>query len=182
MPDKGNEIKFKNHKPSITAPFMIYADFEAFIIPISSCEPSSHESFTNKYEKHETDGSYYQIVCFDDKLHAPEPVIYRANSEDEDVSQIFVQMLGENIKNIYKEFDFVKKMIFTHEDKLKFIVEVFFWICKDSLNDDKVRDLCHFAGKYRGAAHYKCNLQFEKPKFSPIIFTTGLVMNLIYIR
>ena len=81
-------------------------------------------------------------------------------------------MLGENIKNIYKEFDFVKKMIFTHEDKLKFIVEVFFWICKDSL--------CHFAGKYRGAAHYKCNLQFEKPKFSPIIFTTGLVMNLIY--
>ena len=39
MPDKGNEIKFKNHKPSITAPFMIYADFEAFIIPISSCEP-----------------------------------------------------------------------------------------------------------------------------------------------
>ena len=50
-------------------------------------------------------------------------------------------MLGENIKNIYKEFDFVKKMIFTHEDKLKFIVEVFFWICKDSLNDDKVRHL-----------------------------------------
>lgn len=89
-------------------------------------------------------------------------------------------MLGENIKNIYKEFDFVKKMIFTHEDKLKFIVEVFFWICKDSLNDYKVRHLCHFAGKYRGAAHYKCNLQFEKPKFSPIIFTTGLVMNLIY--
>lgn len=89
-------------------------------------------------------------------------------------------MLGENIKNIYKEFDFVKIMIVTHEDKLKFIVEVFFWICKDSLNDDKVRDLCHLAGKYRGAAHYKCNLQFEKPKFSPIIYTTGLVMNLIY--
>lgn len=89
-------------------------------------------------------------------------------------------MLGENIKNIYKEFDFVKIMIVTHEDKLKFIVEVFFWICKDSLNDDKVRDLCHLAGKYRGAAHYKCNLQFEKPKFSPIIYTTELVMNLIY--
>ena len=25
-------------------------------------------------------------------------------------------------------------------------------------------------GKYRGAAHNKCNLQFKKPKFTPVIF------------
>ena len=34
----------------------------------------------------------------------------------------------------------------------------------------KVRDHCHFTGKYRGAAHVKCNLQFKKPKFTPVIF------------
>ena len=34
----------------------------------------------------------------------------------------------------------------------------------------KVRDHCHFTGKYRGAAHNICNLRFKKPKFTPVIF------------
>ena len=28
---------------------------------------------------------------------------------------------------------------------------------------------CHFTGRYRGAARYKCNLRFKKPKFTPVI-------------
>lgn len=35
---------------------------------------------------------------------------------------------------------------------------------------NKVRDHCHFTGKYRGAAHYLCNIQFKKPKFTPVVF------------
>ena len=27
----------------------------------------------------------------------------------------------------------------------------------------KVRDHCHYAGNYRGAAHSNCNLRHEKP-------------------
>ena len=46
-------------------------------------------------------GSVY-IVCFDGKLYSQEPVIYRAKSKDEDVAQIFVEMLEEIINNIYK--------------------------------------------------------------------------------
>ena len=37
-------------------------------------------------------------------------------------------------------------------------------------NDKKVRDHCHFTGKYRGAAHNKCNLDYEKAVFTPVIF------------
>ena len=32
-----------------------------------------------------------------------------------------------------------------------------------------MRDPCHFTRRYRGVAHYICNLQFKKPKFTPII-------------
>ena len=28
----------------------------------------------------------------------------------------------------------------------------------------KVRDYCHYTGKYRGAAHDICNLRYKKPK------------------
>ena len=34
----------------------------------------------------------------------------------------------------------------------------------------KVRDHCHFTGKYRGAAHNDCNLKCRKPLFIPVIF------------
>ena len=44
------------------------------------------------------------------------------------------------------------------------------WICKGELDYDKVRDHCHFTGRYRGAAHNKCNLNYRKPNFTPVVF------------
>ena len=43
-------------------------------------------------------------------------------------------------------------------------------ICDKELGDDKVRDHCHLTGKYRGAAHNKCNLKHRIPKHYPIFF------------
>ena len=37
----------------------------------------------------------------------------------------------------------------------------------------KVRYHCHFSGKYRGAAHIKCNLKYKVPKFIPVVFHNG---------
>lgn len=46
------------------------------------------------------------------------------------------------------------------------------WICHgEFMKDDKrVRGHCHYTGKYRGAAHGKCNLKYKKPKFTPVVF------------
>lgn len=82
-------------------------------------------------------------------------MIYRPKSESEDVAQIFIEVLKENIKNIHKEFDFAKKMIFTCKDGLKFKKAKQSWICKGldcfaaQPKADKVRDHCHFTGKSR---------------------------------
>ena len=59
------------------------------------------------------------------RLYSQEPVIYRENSEDEDVAQIFVE-----IKNIHREFDFAK-MFFTDEDRREFHDATHSWICSD---------------------------------------------------
>ena len=37
----------------------------------------------------------------------------------------------------------------------------------------KVRDHCHYTGKYRGAAHNICNLRHKMPKEIPIVFHNG---------
>ena len=43
-------------------------------------------------------------------------------------------------------------------------------ICKGPLTGETVRDHDHLTGKFRGATHSQCNLQYQLPKFVPVIF------------
>ena len=52
------------------------------------------------------------------------------------------------------------------------ICEKKFGVDKDDENykdKRKVKDHCHYTGKFRGAAHSKCNLNYKVPKDIPII-------------
>ena len=54
----------------------------------------------------------------------------------------------------------------TEEEKHLFQKSNNSWICKKIINNDeeKVRDHCHVTGKFRGAAHESCNLNFKLTK------------------
>ena len=39
----------------------------------------------------------------------------------------------------------------------------------------KVRDHCPYTGKYKGAAHSKCSLEYKKVKEIPVVFHNGSV-------
>ena len=169
------EISFKNWNRMMKVPFVIYADFEAFLVNTDSCEPDNRSSFTEKYQKHQPCGFCYKIVCPEEieKLMPKsllKPLVYRAKNTDEDVAQIFVNQLEMDICKIFKVFDCHKKMIFTRKDKEEFNKSTNCWICNGLLGEDRVRDHCHFTGKFRGAAHNICNLKFKKPKFTPVFF------------
>ena len=44
-------------------------------------------------------------------------------------------------------------------------------ICfKEFKDKGKVRDHCHYTGKYRGAAHFGCNLLYKIPSYIPVVF------------
>ena len=49
--------------------------------------------------------------------------------------------------------------------------------CKKEFSTDKkyrkVRDHCHYTGKFRGATHSICNLRYKIPKEIPILFHNG---------
>ena len=44
------------------------------------------------------------------------------------------------------------------------------WICEKLIEDEKVRDHCHITGKFRGAAHWNCNVNLQLTKKVPLIF------------
>lgn len=39
-----------------------------------------------------------------------------------------------------------------------------------TMNEDRVHDHCHLTGRYRGAAHQYCNLQYTNSRVIPVVF------------
>ena len=136
MPEKGSFISFIHHNRSIKVPFVVYADFESFTEEIPISKQNEKFSFTQKYQKHKPSGFCFKIVCFDERYNQ-KPVLFRARSEDEDVSAIFVEMLERDIKRIQEKFDFSKKMIFSLKDKDDFEKAKICWICQKEFGSEK---------------------------------------------
>ena len=74
----------------------------------------------------------------------------------------------------------------TDEENISYLKQEVCHICKKELIFDidscgenvytkygRVRDHCHYTGKYRGAAHNMCSLRYKTPKELPIVFHNG---------
>ena len=66
-------------------------------------------------------------------------------------------------------------IIFKDKEREQFNEETRCWICKGEFDDNdknkkKVQGHCHFTGRYRGATHNLCNLNYRKPNFTPVVF------------
>ena len=174
MPPQNTMLGFKNYHKQLPIPFVVYADFECFTKPINTCSPNPKKSYNYNYQKHEPSG-----FCFYIKGIVPgikfAPIIYTKTKDSDNISKIFVTELAKVTNKIYK--DFYQRPIpvqLTHTEKISFDEAKTCHICKKELltdnGFDKVRDHCHFTGKYRGAAHNSCNLQCRKPMILPVIF------------
>ena len=66
---------------------------------------------------------------------------------------------------------FNKNLIMSEEEHL-FQQSNSCWICEELIDndDEKVRDHCHVTGKFRGAAHWSCNINPQLTKKVPVIF------------
>jgi len=176
LPEVGSTLGFKNYFKSMRVPFVVYADFESFLKPISGYQPNPEESYTNMLQKHTPSSFCYHIKCFDDKVYQQDPVTFTAENEDDDVAQILVDTLEQDIKNIYQRFKFAKMMEKLTNIEQKEYDKATCYICEGAEGEFgkdkylKVRDHCHLTGKFRGAAHRICNLKYRVPKFFPVLF------------
>ena len=72
-----------------------------------------------------------------------------------------------------------KRMVsLTTKEKIHYNKQKICYICKKEFNNNdkkqqKVKDHCHYTGKYRGATHNICNLRYKVPKEIPVVFHNG---------
>ena len=169
MPPPGTLLKFKNFLHSEKAPFSIYADFESLIKSLHSCDPDPNKSYTKKCQKHKPISICYFIKSFNESVYESRLRTYTKTKEEEpEAEDIFIKWLEEDVKAIANIKP--KDMIFTKENEQQFNKALNCWICGESLGNDRVRDHCHYTGKYRGAAHNSCNLKYRTPKSIPVFF------------
>ena len=170
MPEPNTFLHFKNYYKQLPVPFVVYADFECFTKPMNSCSPNPKDSYNYNYQLHEPSGFCIYVKGIVPGIHI-KPITYTKTSEDDNVAKIFVEKLEEVTKGIYNDFyKRFKSLKMSAKDQKLFNEAKTCHICSLELKDDKVRDHCHFTGKYRGAAHNKCNLKCRKLKVLPVIF------------
>ena len=170
-----NIIKYNHGEKSMKLPFVIYADLECLLEKISTCENNPNESSTTKINKH-TPSSYsiFTSCSFDESKNQLN--YYRGK----DHMKKFCKDLREHATRIinYEKKRMVpltkKEEICYNKQKICYIC----YICKKEFNNNdkkqqKVRDHCHYTGKYRGAAHNICNLRYKVPKEIPVVFHNG---------
>ena len=160
--------------------FVIYADLECLLEKMSTCINNPNESSTAKINKHTPSGySIFTHCSFDkskNKLN-----YYRGK----DCMKKFSKNFREHVSKI---IDYEKKKVIplTTEEKIYHNKQKKRYICKKEFSNNekknyKVRDHCHYTGRYRGAAHNICNLKYKVSKEIPIVFHNGSIYDYHFI-
>ena len=168
MPNEYDVMSFKNHYKRLKAPFVIYADFECLTTRTGTV--STKELKTDKYQHHRPCGFMINVVNSIDGSSTP--FLYRG----EDCMDVFVKKMIEVKDKIMNKMKENKEIIMRADDWRDFKTAKKCFICGKDFKegDKKVRDHCHFTGKYRGCAHDDCNLQFAMRYYKIPVFLHNL--------
>ena len=165
MPRRGDKAKFGNYRKQLPAQFVIYADFESLLIP-----EEGEGRCLRKTQRHELCSYGFKRVCHYDNKYRGEYKSYRGPG----AVRRFLKELLEEVKmcNLIVQEKFVKPVVMCVNDFDTYENEVVCHICDGVFTeaDPKVLDHCHVTGKYRGAAHNSCNLNFKLTGKIPVVF------------
>ena len=167
-------LEYNPGEKSLKVPFIIYEDLKCLLQKIDTCQNNPEKSYTEKKAEHKPSGYSRVTVCSFDKSKT-EWNHYRGK----DCMERLCKDLRDQAMKIIR-YEKKEMILLTNEEK-SLIKKKVCYICKkefctDKNNEEefksyhKVRDHCHYTGKYRGAAHSICNLNYKIPKEIPVVF------------
>ena len=176
---RDNFMKFENYKNKIVRPFLVCADIECTLKP-------TYESYESDIESSSSSGDTKQ-KGYKTHIHVPNSACFYFMSEhpklksrmwiaygEDCVRKMIVELskIAEECIDLLKEN---QKMEMTKEDNGKYYSAKCCHICNKNFDDGgednnwRVRDHDHLTGKFRGAAHNKCNINYFLNRFLPVV-------------
>ena len=98
---------------------------------------------------------------------ADEP--YQSHSGPYVVDRLGRQMLDLDGRCMQYKFQ-CHRLVMRQNEPSNFSCAIEWYICPRPFKNDKVRDPDHLTGKYRGAAHERCNIMLRKTYKVPVFF------------
>jgi hypothetical protein len=163
MPNEGSTIKFKNYANQLKVPFVWYADFESFLVPVQGQKRNPYESWTDVLQIHKPASFCLYRVCTNEKYN--KMYMYQTT----DIISEFLQTLKESVNEAHTILKDVIPLKMSDEEEKYFQNCDICHICKKDAVD-KVRDHDHITGKFRGVACNNCNLSFRFRYKFPVFF------------
>ena len=163
---------------SLRMPFVIYTDLDCLLVKQQSCQSNPDKTYIEQKAIHEPCGySLVLISSFDSKENK------HSFCRGKDCIKKFCKELRELARKIInyeqKEMDTLtdREKKYYENQKTCYISQKRF--CYNKKQEKmykfyrKVRDHCHFTGKFRGAFHSICNLRYSVPHEIPVKFRNG---------
>ena len=181
MPEEYNKmLKYNEGEKSIRLSFIIIADLECLLEKMNTCHNNPEKSSTTKINKRTPSGYSLFTHCSFDRTKNKLDYYKGINC----MKKFSLDLREHATKIINYE---KKEMIpLTKKEEKKYNKQEVCHICKKGFSTDdsnkkhhKVRDHCHYTGKYRGAAHDICNLRYKISKEIPVCFI--MVVHMIII-
>ena len=159
FPEEGF-LRFKNVKNQLKSRFVVYADFEAILLPY---QDENQTDASQKYQRHKLVSYAYKIVS-----DVPnEKFELRQYMGSNAVNHFFMSLKNDFYNQLLPKLETIVQIQFDANDKIEFKNVTHCIICEKHLKHGEeivVRDHDHATGKFRGAAHQLCNLQYSVDK------------------
>ena len=168
-----NILESKPGKKSLKHPFIIYADLECLLLKMNLRNNNPNMSYTTIKALRKHSGYSLLTSCSFDKSENKQTYY-----NGKDCMKRFCNDLKEHVIRIIN-YETKPMIALTEEEKESYENQQLCHICDKEFYTDnnkemrKVRDHCHYTGKYRGTAHSKCNLNYKIVKEICVLFHNG---------
>ena len=145
----------------------MYADFESILEPIQGPNPDPNQPYSQNVNQHVS-----TVWCVYSKFaygEVKDPLkLYRGK----ECTEKFCDYIRQEAHRLYHMFPEKPMDHLTKKQWKRYKRSTICHISFKPFNskEPKVRDHCHYTGRYRGPIHSLCNLRYRIPSYIPVVF------------